>query len=199
MTLDQVMESRPLVSPIRELEAAPVTDGACAVVMAGEEVAKSLKVRPAWIAGSGHAMDAFSPGARELHKVRSAALAARAACRQAGVTDPAADLDLLEVTETFAHQELMLYEALGLCGEGEGEALLASGATSAGGRVPVNLSGGALCANPVVATGLVRLAEAGARVTDRGEEDRTDDIVRAMAHAAGGLAMQTSACMIVER
>ena len=198
VTLDQVMGSRPLVSPIRELEAAPVTDGACAVVMAEAEVAKSLKVRPAWIAGSGHAMDAFSPGAREIHKLRSAALAAAAAYKQAGVTDPPADLDLLEVTESFAHQELMLYEALGLCEEGEGEKLLMSGATTLGGRVPVNLSGGALCANPVVATGLVRLAEACARVTDRGEGDRIDGMSKAMAHAAGGLAMQTAACMIVQ-
>lgn len=199
VTLEQVMESPELVSPLRELEAAPVTDGACALVMADADVARSLKVRPAWITGSGHAMDPFSPGAREIHKVHSAALAASDAYRHAGVTDPLADLDLLEVTEAFAHQELMLYEAFGLCEEGEGEGLLASGATSPGGRVPVNLSGGALCANPVVATGLVRLAEACARVTDRGEGDRIDGIKRAMAHAAGGLAMQTAACMIVER
>ena len=199
VTLEQVMASRELVSPVRELEAAPVTDGACALVMADSDVARGLKVRPAWITGSGHAMDAFSPGARELHRARAAALAAADAYRMAGVSDPLAEIDLLEVTEAFAHQELMLYEAFGLCEEGEAEGLLMSGATSRGGRLPVNLSGGALCANPMVATGLVRLAEACARVSDRAEGERIEGVKRAMAHAAGGLAMQTSACMIVER
>ena len=199
VTIDEVLGSPQRVSPIHELEEAPVTDGACALVMAEADIARALGVRPAWISGSGHAMDPYSPGARQMHKARPAALAAGAAYQGAGISDPLSQLDLLEVTELYAHQELMLYEALGLCGEGEAAGLLDSGATGPGGAVPVNVSGWALCANPVVATGLVRLVEACSHVTSRAEGDRIDGACKALAHASGGLAMQTAACMIVER
>jgi acetyl-CoA C-acetyltransferase len=199
VTLDEVAASREVASPIRELEASPVTDGGCAVVLAQGDVARSLRNRPAWISGMGHSLDAYSLGARELHKAPAAAKAAAAALEQAGITDPLSQLDLVEVSEFFAYQELMLYEALGLCGEGEGEQLLSSRATAPRGRLPVNVSGGALCANPLVATGLVRLAEASAQVTGRTAGPRVEGAKKALAHAGGGLAMQTAACMVVEK
>jgi acetyl-CoA C-acetyltransferase len=199
VSLQEVMDSPQVMSPIRELEAAPVTDGACAIVLADGNVSRAIKARRAWVSGLGHCTDGYSLGSRDLFRAASAGRAAAAAYSQAGIGDPARQLDLLEVTESFAHQELMLYEALGLCGEGEAEALLASGATAPGGATPVNVSGGALCANPVVATGLVRLAEACAQVTGRQEGARVSGAKRALAHGAGGLAMQSAACLVVER
>lgn len=198
VSVEEVLGSRELASPIRELEASPVTDGACAVVLAQADVARSVRVRPAWIAGLGHASDAYSIGARERHKAVAAAQAAGSALRMAGVSEPIAQLDLIEASEFYAYQELMLYEAFGLCDEGEGASLLEAGETRVGGKVPVNVSGGALCANPLVATGLVRLAEASARVTGRAEYAPTARAARAMAHGGGGLAMQTATCMVVE-
>lgn len=198
VTLSEVMDSRELVSPIRELEAAPVTDGACAVIMADGPMARGLKERCAWVAGTGYAMEASSLGGRELHKAGAAARAAARALGEAGIADPLSGLDVAEVTETYAHQELMLYEALGLCEEGAGQDLLKSGATSAEGSVPVNLSGGAICANPVMATGLIRLAEVAGHVTGRHREP-VRKAKLGIAHASGGLAMQSAACMVVER
>jgi acetyl-CoA C-acetyltransferase len=199
ITLEDVASSPELASPIRELEASPVTDGGCALVLAHGDVARALRVRAAWISGMGHSSEVYSLGARDLHGAGAAASAAASAFAQAGITDPLSQLDLVEATELYAYQELMLYEAFGLCGEGEGEQLLASGATSRGGGLPVNLSGGALCANPMVATGLVRLAEASAQVTGRAEGPRLEGARKALAHANGGLAMQTAACMVVEK
>jgi acetyl-CoA C-acetyltransferase len=68
-----------------------------------------------------------------------------------------------------------------------------------GGGTPVNPSGGALCANPLVATGLVRLAEASAQVSNRAGDIQVEGARKALAHAGGGFAMQTAACMVVER
>ena len=198
VTLEEVMGSHELVSPVRELEASPVTDGACAVVLAQGDIARSLGARTAWIAGMGHSVEAYSLGSRDLHKAASASRAASKAYAMAGVTDPRSQLGLVELSEYCTHQELMMYEAFGLCGEGEAAGLLESGATARGGEMPVNVSGGALCANPLVATGLVRLAEASAQVSGRSEGHRLEGVKRALAHGAGGLAMQSAACMIVE-
>lgn len=197
--VDEVMSSAVLASPIRELESCPVTDGACAVVLAQGDVARAVGVRPAWISGLGHCSDVYSIGTRDRHRATAASLAADSALRMAGVSDPLSQLDFAEVSEFYAYQELMLYEAIGLCGDGEGADLLEAGETSTGGRIPVNISGGVLCANPLVATGLVRLAEAAARVTDRMEYQPRQKGKRALAHGGGGLAMQTATCMVVER
>lgn len=199
VTLEQVERSPEILSPIRILEASPITDGACAVVLAEGRVARSIGKRVAWITGLGHSADAYSPGVRDLHKAASASRAARSAYRMAGVRDPMAELDLLEVSEFYAYQELMLYEALGLCGQGESAELLEKGATGPGGETPVNPSGGALCANPLVATGLVRLAEAAAQVSGRAGDLQIEGAKKALAHSGGGLAMQTAACVVVER
>lgn len=198
VSLQQVRESGEMVGPIKNLEACPVSDGACAVIMTDGDLARSLGVRCAWIAGAGHCADAYSLGARQLHRAGSAARAARAAYRSAGVGNPARELDLVELSEFYAYQELMLCEALGLCGEGEGKRLVIDGVTGRDGGLPVNVSGGVLCANPQVATGLVRLAEASAQVSNRAGALQVE-ARRALAHAGGGLAMQTAACMVVEQ
>jgi acetyl-CoA C-acetyltransferase len=199
VTLEEVLASRELVSPIKELEACPVTDGACAAVLAQGDVARAVRVRAAWISGLGHCSDAYSLGARERHEATAAARATETALNMAGISDPLKELDLVEVSEFYAYQELMLYEAIGLCGEGEGEALLESGDTSPGGSTPVNLSGGVLCANPLVATGLVRLCEVSAQVSGRAEYSPQGRARKALAFGGGGLAMQTAASMVVEK
>ncbi len=141
VTLEEVIASPDLVEPIRRLEACPATDGACAVVLADGPISRSLGVRPAWIKGVGHSQDTCSPVSRDLHRAGSARLAANIAYNMADVFDPMADLDVLEVSEFYAYQELILYKALGLCADGDGAALLGSGETRLGGRTPVNPSG----------------------------------------------------------
>ena len=70
------------------------------------------------------------------------------------------DIDVAEVHDAFTIAELLYYEAFGFCARGEAVALLDSGATSLGGRIPVNPSGGLLCrGHPVGATGAAQLAE----------------------------------------
>jgi len=194
VTRDEALSSPDWTHPIRKLEVSPASDGACALVMVEGGVAEKLCVEPAWVTGVGHSMDSHYIGARDLHRAQAAANAAAMAKEMAGVSD-AAEIDAFEMCEFFAFQELMFYEAMGLCSEGEGPDFLSEQVRSGG--LLLNPSGGALCANPLPATGLVRLADAAALVTGR-TASQSGRAKRAMAIGNNGLAMQSSACMILE-
>ena len=194
VTREAVLASADWTHPIRKLEVSPASDGACAIVMVEGSIAERLCVEPAWITGIGHSMDSHYIGSRDLHRAVAAANAATMAKQMAGVED-AAEVDAFEMCEFFAYQEFMFYEAMGLCSEGEGPGFLSEQARSGGPLL--NASGGALCANPLPATGLVRLADAAALVTGRGAAG-TGQVKRALAIGNNGLAMQSSACMILE-
>jgi acetyl-CoA C-acetyltransferase len=188
-----VMRSPLIASPIKRLDASPVTDGCCAMLLMSEEAVRKYDLKPAWIRGVGFCTDSYYLGHRDLTEIRSAHIAAERAYNMAGITRPGAEIDVAEIHEPFAFQELMIYEALGFCDKGKGRDLLHSGATGVNGtgRLPVNLSGGALSANPIFATGLIRLAEAALQVTGQAAgyqaEART-----AVAHATSGLALQSN-------
>jgi acetyl-CoA C-acetyltransferase len=188
-----VMNSPVLASPIKQLDASPVTDGCCAVLMASESAVRRFNLKPAWIRGVGFSTDSYYPGHRDLTEIRSAHLAAERAYRMAGIKEPSKEIHTAELHEAFSFQELMLYEALGLCEKGRGGELLQSGDSDfdARGLFPVNLSGGALSANPIFATGLIRLAESAKQVTGQAEglsiESKT-----ALAHATSGFCLQSN-------
>ncbi|MEW5944872.1 MAG: thiolase family protein [bacterium] len=199
VSLDEVMKSPVLASPIRELEAYPVTDGVCVVIMAAEEKAKKMTGAPAWITGAGHIMDGFYPGHRDLAELKGLRKAAGDAYRAAGIKNPLGQIDVAEVSESFAYQELMICEALGLCGPGEGGKLIDGGKTEMGGALPVNPSGGALCANPFMATGLVRIAEAALQVSGMAGERQVPGAKTALAHGSSGLGLMANAVVILSK
>ncbi|HKP12357.1 MAG TPA: thiolase family protein, partial [Blastocatellia bacterium] len=126
-------------------------------------------------------------------EIRSAHAAAERAYKMAGINDPFKEIDVAEIHEPFGFQELMMVEALGFCAKGKGREFIHSGDADfdGAGRLPVNLSGGALSANPIFATGLIRLAEAANQVAGDGArhpiEPRT-----AVAHATSGFALQSN-------
>jgi len=147
-------------APLRRHDLPPITDGACAVVIARRDKALALTDRPVWITGIAHSAESHYPGFRDLRAASSAARAAAAA----GAGD--APVEVAELQATFTHEEPLLVAALGL-----------------GTDVEVNPSGGPLAANPVMATGLVRIAEAARQVRDGGRS-------RVLAHAASGPCLQ---------
>lgn len=196
-TVEDVLGSEMLMSPIRKMEACPISDGACAVIMASEKVANEMDISPAWILGVGQSSDVLYPGYRDLSYLKSAEVAANSAYRMAGINDPLEELGVAEVSEQFAHQELMLYEALGFCEPGKGGELIDSGLTELEGKLPVNPSGGALCANPILATGLVRLREASLQVTGAAGARQVKGVGKALAHGTIGVAAQSNCVFIL--
>ncbi len=155
-SIEELLAEPYVASPLRRFDCAPSSDGAAAVVIAAGDLARKLCRRPAWIEAMDHRIDLHGLGLRDLTDCPSARLAAERA--SGGKTG----FDIAEIHAPFSHQEIMLTEALGLTGE-----------------VDINPSGGALAADPVMATGLIRIGEAASRIID-------GSAGRALAHASSG-------------
>ncbi len=186
ITEADVLASRMLADPIKLLDASPVSDGACAIILARETVARKITDRPVWVRGVGYSADAYHLGDRDLSRCESLEQAAQRAYRMAGIDDPATQIDLVELYDAFSYQELLWTEGLGLCGPGEGGKLLDAGTTQMDGRIPVNPSGGLLAAHTVTVAGLVRMAEAVLQIRGEAEQRQVPDVKTAVAHGVNG-------------
>ncbi len=188
VTVDDVMKSRPLAWPIKLLDVPPISDGAAAVVLSSEKMAAKSTDRPAWIRSMGYFCEADNAPARSMLVSEPLALAARRVYRSAGITNPRRQFDVVEVQEPYTCFELSYYESLGLCAPGEAAALIASGATEMDGDIPVNPSGGCMGANPIGATGLIRIIEAAAQVMGKAGAHQIPNARLALAQSGGGWA-----------
>jgi acetyl-CoA C-acetyltransferase len=199
ITVEDVLRSRVLADPIKLLDTSPVSDGACAVILADEETARERCAKPVWIAGVGHCADAYHLGDRDLARVDALASAAQRAYRMAGITEPAKEIDVAEVYDAFSYMELMWMEGLGLCGPGEGGATIDSGMTEMGGSLPVNPSGGVLSAHALQAAGLARMAEAVLQLRGDAGQRQVHGVKVALAHGIEGACGQGHCVFVLER
>ena len=168
ITVEDVRGSLPLSDPYRLFDASLLSDGAAAVLLATREWAErhvpTLPERPpVVIVGSGSSTDhpRLSDRSDEMFPHFAAKRrAARTAYRMAGIDDPAREIDVAEVYDSFSGAELQAYEDLGLCPVGEGGLAAAEGRFDLGGQVWVNTSGGLLGRGSAVgATGIAQAVE----------------------------------------
>lgn len=154
-----VLSSPLLADPIRLLDCSPIGDGAAAVMLASENVARSLNDTPIEIAGVAQAIDSVDVASRNtIDELRAARIAAERAYKMAGVE--AKDIDVLEVHDAFTITGLLSLEALGFAEKGKAAKLLAEGRFRPGDKPQVNLSGGLKSrGHPVGATGVYQAAE----------------------------------------
>jgi acetyl-CoA C-acetyltransferase len=196
-TVEDVLHSRTLVEPLTELQCAPKSEGMVAMLLASKERARKLTKKPVWLKGYGCSLDRFYLGDRDLLKGQLRNAAAKA-YRMAGISDPRKEIDLAEVTDPYAFQELLWCEDLAFCGEGEGGDLIDSGVTQIDGDLPVNPSGGVLANNPYVSRGLQRVVEATLQIRGQAGERQVDKKVNtALAHGTHGFAGQCHAVVIL--
>jgi acetyl-CoA C-acetyltransferase len=141
---EEVRRSPPLAEPLHELEVSGYADGAVVLVLASAEAARRLPGQAVAIRGIGWASDEPSLSGRPWAQAVYARLACEMAYRMAGIRDPAEEIDLLELDDTYAYKELQHLEAALRLEVGEGARLTASGRTALGGALPVNPSGGSL-------------------------------------------------------
>lgn len=180
-TTEQIASEDYVATPLRRQMMARPVDGCVAVLLASETVARRRARAPVWVTGMGASMDCHSFAVRAPGRLEACEAAAKAAYARSGLDPRSASL--AEVSASSAAGEMMVLEALGLAGKGQGFAAYE-------GPVAINRSGGALPADPIMATGLVRLAEAYRQMTepaDWGLQSPSSAIV----HAAGGVGMQT--------
>lgn len=157
ITTNDVLRSPLIADPLRLLDCSPITDGASAVILVSERVAKKFK-NPVWILGSGQSSDTLALHNRKsLTEILSTQIAAKKAYEQAKMKPE--DIDIAEVHDCFSIAEILAYEDLGFSGKGKGRNLLLNKEVMIGGRIPVNTDGGLKMGHPVGATGIKQIVE----------------------------------------
>ena len=198
-TVDDVLGSGKLIDPLTALQVGPKSEGMVALILASAKKAKKMTDKPVWIRGFGSSLDGYYVGDRDLLNGQLTS-AAKRAYKMAGIDNPRKKIDVAEISEPYAFQELMWYEGLGFCKEGEGGRLIDSGATEMDGKIPVNPSGGVLANNPYVSRGLQRVVEATLQIRgEAGERQVPKTVKTALAHGTHGYAGQCHAVAILER
>ena len=156
LTLEQVLAAPLIADPITRLQCCPMADGAAALVLVSGALAaaarRAVRVDAAILCSGSY------ENPTDLARWETDRRGGELAYQRAGIGPE--DLDVVECHDAFSIAEIMHCEALGLCAPGEGGALVASGATALGGRLPVNVSGGLLSrGHPVAATGCAQVVE----------------------------------------
>ena len=196
--LEQVMQSEMISYPNTKLMCSVNVDGSAAAVLASEAAVKRLglmdravKIRASVMSSNPYeerqmAMPDFSVATR---------LAAKWAYEAAGVGPE--DINLVELHDCFATAELVHYENLGLCADGEAGRLIDEGVTALGGRVPVNVSGGLLSkGHPLGATGIANIYEVATHLRGTAGERQVEGARLGLTHVVGGGPGMGTACAI---
>ena len=185
VTLEEVMGARPVAGPFTLWHCCPTGDGSAAVILASDEVARRVRPGAVRIAASEVTSGKYTNGYRDMTTAELTVRGAKEAYEMAGVGPQ--DVSVAEIHDAFTIAELMYYEAFGFCGKGEAYGLLDSGATSLGGRIPVNPSGGLLSrGHPVGATGAAQAVEIVRQLEGRAGKHQVEGAKVGISHATGG-------------
>jgi acetyl-CoA acyltransferase len=193
MTVEEVLADKPVAYPLTRAMCAPVGDGAAAAIVCSEKYLKKLtNARPvrirASILGSGVDRDYTAPdiGERLVHK----------AYDTAGIGPE--DISLAEVHDATSFGELHQTEAMGFCPPGEGGPFAESGATTLGGKIPINVSGGLECkGHPIGASGLSQIQEIVSQLRgDAGQRQVTGARLGLAENGGGNIGVEEAAMCI---
>lgn len=185
-TVEEVLASRPIADPITLLQCCPNTDGAAAVVLASAEVAERFAHDPVRIAASVLVSGTYDADRSDITSFDLGRRAVSRAYENAGVGP--SDVHVVELHDAFASEEIIHYEDLGLCAPGEGVGLLRSGATSLGGKIPVNPSGGLLSlGHPLAASGVRVVCDVTDQLRGRSAGAQVPDAKVGVAQMLGGV------------
>ena len=185
MNLEEVMNARMIAWPNTLVMCCPTGDGAAAIVLTSMDKAKQYTTVPIKVAASVLTSDPWTERDLTMPDINSLTRnAAKEAFEKAGVG--AGDLDLVELHDCFATAELLHYENLGLCKDGEAGRLIDEGETYVGGRIPVNPSGGLLSkGHPLGATGVANICEVAWHLRGEAGNRQVEGAKVGLAHVIG--------------
>lgn len=193
LSVEQVLAARAIIDPLTLPMCSPISDGAAAVILVSERKARQLGLRnPVKIAASAlvSGWDFESPNDSV------GAFAAQQSYEAAGLGPQ--DISCVELHDASAPSEIQAYEYLGLCPRGEGGALIESGATALGGRIPINTSGGLLRkGHPVGASGCAQIVELTEQLQGRAGARQVQGARVGLAHNGGGAIGLDAAATVV--
>ena len=160
LTVEEVLSSEIMAWPVHRLMVSPTSDGASAVVLAAEDVARRITDKPVWVQGVGWCLDSAYWTNRDLYYPEYVEKAAWMAYHMAGVREPRNEINIAEPYDPFAYKELHHLEGLQLAPKGKAPQLLADGVFDKEGDLPVTPSGGLLgVGNPIAAAGTMKICE----------------------------------------
>jgi len=200
ITVEDVMNSETLAWPVQRFDVSPVSDGAVAIVMAAEHVAKRLSSKPVWVEGVGWNLDTAYWTNRDLAYPRYVEYAAKQAYEMAGIKEPRKEIHIAEPYDPFDYKALHHLEGLGLADRGKAVELYIDGTAAPDGNMPVCPSGGLLgVGNPIAAAGLMKIAELFWQLRgEAGDRQVSGSPKRGLAQAWGDL-MQVGTVVIMGR
>ena len=187
ITVDDVMNSGMVSSPLKLLDCSPITDGAAALILCETEKAKELGIDDAIeIIGSAQASDSLAlTGRKSLTEMMATKTAAELAYKQAGVG--VENIDFAEVHDCFTIAEILAIEGLGFFKKGEGGKATEEGKTALNADISINPSGGLKAkGHPVGATGVAQAVEACMQLNGRAEGRQVKDAKVGLTHNVGG-------------
>jgi acetyl-CoA C-acetyltransferase len=186
LTVADVMASRKIADPIKLLDCSALSDGAAAVIIADQEMARKARTQPVWIKGVAHCAEEYFLGDRDLANPKSLKDAANRAYRMAGIENPLEEIDVVELYDAFSYMEPLWLEGMGFCEPGQGGSLIDKGITPMGGKMPVNPSGGVLSAHALLVAGLARIIEATLQLRGDAGGRQVPGAKTALAHGING-------------
>jgi acetyl-CoA C-acetyltransferase len=187
VTLEEVLTSAVIATPLKMFDACANADGASCIIIAKEDVAKSIAKIPIWIIGLGAATDTMTmSGRKSVTSLTCAQDAARQAYEMAGIGPQ--DIDVAEVHDCFTISEILAYEDLGFAKPGEGPVLIEEKQTYADGKIPVNVDGGLLSkGHPIGATGGSQVRTIVRQLREEAEEAQVKNAEIGLVHNIGGV------------
>ncbi len=191
--------ANPIIAwPMRLYDCSPISDGAAALLLVSEDLARRFTDNPLYVIGSGQASDGATHDRPTLTGIPAAQHAAQMAYAMAGVTP--ADIKVAEVHDCFTIAEVMATEDLGFFARGEGWRAVEEGRTARTGNRPINTSGGLKSkGHPVGASGAGQVLEIWKQLRGAaGGRQLPGDINLGLTHNVGGTG-QTCAVHIFER
>ncbi|MGF6548736.1 acetyl-CoA acetyltransferase [Paraburkholderia youngii] len=158
VSVEEVLSSRPVASPLTSHQCCPLGDGAAAVVLAASNLPIANRQGAVTVLASHLTSGRYMQAGRDMTTPEVTVRCATETYESCGIGP--SDIDLVECHDAFTIAELLYYEALGFAAHGEGVGLIRGGQTALSGRIPFNPSGGLLCrGHPLGASGIAQIVE----------------------------------------
>jgi benzoylsuccinyl-CoA thiolase BbsB subunit len=194
-TVEEVLNSRMIADPITMLQCCPNTDGAAAIILCSMDVARKYTTNPIRITGSALQSADYFFKKEDLTSFDVGKKAADMAYEMAGV-DPR-DVNVVELHDAFASEEMVHYEDLSLCKKGDGVKFLRDGDAALGGKCPVNPSGGLLSlGHPLSASGVRVVCDVALQLRGNAGKRQVENAKVGVAQMLGGMStgLEAGAC-----
>jgi acetyl-CoA C-acetyltransferase len=200
INLKAVLESELFSWPIRQLTRAKEADAACTLILASEKKVRSMAQSPVFIRGIGWCSDQSHLAFRQQGLARETKWAAHQAYKMAGIQRPDKEINLAEVSDWYAHRELMHCEALGFCNLDEIGSCIADGVFEKEGPLPVNVSGGLLGrGNAIGTSGLTRVAQVALQIRSQANGYQVPRVEVGLAHSWSGIPTATAGVAVLSK